>query len=243
MRITILIAFMSFVAGCSLFIPLTGTGPENIRTLERTSVLVIGVFGQGSGVVVHAEANHSFVLTAAHMYSPSGSFHVQTFSGESIPDCYFVDASETVDLGIMYVPKRLPVMKIATSMPLRGSTIYIDGNKLGGGFWPSDGIYGGIIGREGDHPQAGKFARASTPVHPGNSGGAVVYDCKLIGIVSRILVWRGTKQLLPTTHMFVPVTQIRPYLDSVRDKMVMDEIPARLTTPKKKVFPIWKLIH
>ncbi len=205
-------------------------GPANIREIEATSILIkSSLGGRGSGVVIKTGSNYSYVLTAGHVFHKTAKIEVYTISGLRIKGCLWVDHISTPDLGVLYVPYRLKAIQIASSMPLKGSRIYTSGNKLGGGFWPSDGIYGGIVDPRGKHQYSGKFARGSIPTHPGNSGGAVVYDCKLVGIVSKILVFKQKSlpgQILPTTLMFVPVTQIHLYLDRIQSKM-NGQVPKR----------------
>lgn len=246
-KLVSLVVFLFLITACQNTTPqapmqVDDPGPENIRFANEVGVLLYGympgyitedgsrsLVGAGSGVVVYSDREKSYVLTAGHCYTEGADYFVERANGDEIDDCYFIFVSATDDLGVLYVPQgHLPVAWTASQMPEIGSRIFVHGNKLGGGFWPCDGIYGGEI-------PPGNFSRGSTPVHPGNSGGGVFYNRTLIGIVSRIATFRG--QLLPTMHMFVPVTRINLLMRTLHDAGAMKEVPERLTGVQPKVFP------
>ena len=189
-----------------------------------------------SGVIVAVHDGVSIILTAGHVFQPNTDYTVENSRGEK-HSATFYHVSKTHDLGLLWVNRKIgEPAELAVAMPKWGKTVYVVGNKLGGGIMPTHGIYGGLI--------SSKFARCSAPTHPGNSGGGVWTDGELIGIASRIpgvafdtnAPGIKSKQLFPTVCMFVPVQAIHAYLQLTGAKNQITR-PDKLEKAVKVILP------
>ena len=202
--------------------PPVENGVRNVQTALKSSVSLWGEvksedgkmrgYMAGSGVVVATGSKGTVVLTAGHCYVPNTTYEVENSYGKKFRATFF-HVSSVEDLGLLWVKEIVGAPAIlAEVMPPWGTSVYAIGNKLGGGLFPTEGIYGGQV--------SGKFARCSAPTHPGNSGGGIWANEMLLGIVSRIpaALHQTTdpkiksKQLYPSVCMFVPITNVRSYL-------------------------------
>jgi len=182
----------------------------------------------GTAVCIFTDNGKSILVTAGHCYMDGAEFTIT--HGDKTYNAIFFHVSSTYDLGFLYVEARLPVVPFGC-VPKLGARVYVIGNKLGGGhLWPSEGIYGGRVNKG--------FSVISAPIHPGNSGGPVVNEKgQLIGIASRILVHSGTRQLLPTTAMMVPLDNLLEAILAGNIAGALIERPEALVGKKPVILP------
>lgn len=178
---------MFFIAmvlcACATTQPLNQTQSEKTDVAKSVMTALVlegkcsGARMNGSAVVIKHGDGYTIAVTAAHCYKKGAKYTVKDYRGKTY-NAIFYKVSKTDDIGLLWIKGRVGAVAEPGVQPPWGDRVYVIGNKLGGGPFPTDGLYAGRVTRG--------FARCSAPTHPGNSGGGVYHRGKLIGIVSRI---------------------------------------------------------
>jgi len=172
--------------------------PEaSIRNAVPAVIRVETEIGAGSGVVIACEPHFLWgyrvmVLTAGHVVD--GSEGVDLVARHPILDVAIVEIHSNIEV---------PVVELRQDELLLGEDLW----KIGyghGEFWISRGC-------------ASARDRATTPVHPGDSGGAVVVkQGRLVGIVSMMGMQISLRSQVEVPAnslcMFVPILDLQEWL-------------------------------
>lgn len=241
---SVLIFWVALVAtavhSCTLFPSNSNSSVLNVQEGLRAQVEVLLENADGrknsfTAVIIRSQPERTILLTCAHCQPRTDEYIIKVkYNGKlyADPDAKFIHVASDgnlmtpgLDLALIKFT-RLPVVRpvrLARVMPVLGATIFSVGNKFGQGLSPSMGLYAGTL--QGDKLHG--VHKVVMPLHPGNSGGIILYDCELVGIVSYVVSYRtripGTPLAVPvrveTMGFIVPVTKIRQYLS-------LDEVQA-----------------
>ncbi len=150
------------------------------------------LYGEGSGVIITENSNHTgtYVITCAHVVSGSGlSVKIQLNDGEKY-DATIVGIDNKTDIAVLLMEKTgLTAAEFGSAENLKvGQTVYAIGNPGGTDFFGSftSGIVSAIA-RPVNSPVGYEMncIQHDAAINPGNSGGALVNEYgQVIGINS-----------------------------------------------------------
>lgn len=157
--------------------------PEAEKILKANLVIYNSSAGySGSGTHIR-KGNVDYILTVAHLIdNPEDSFiAVENEANENI-FIELVNFDIKKDLALFRmkkVAKHIPVLEISSEFPKVGSDIIVIGNPAS----MEDVITDGILAKTGK----GRYL-LTNKVYYGNSGGAVLYKGKIVGVVSEMFL-------------------------------------------------------
>jgi len=178
---------------------------------------------RGTGVVIGKEGNTLLILTARHVVKGGDKVFVSKSAAMELPaeaevKLADITISESSDLALLVVTDQflapmVEAVEIADSLPKVGDTLQCVGNALGVGLrvappGPLASDEPAFVDGE-VYQQGGYFAL------PGNSGGGVFYNGKLVGVVSAILVHPTTRQYYSHMGFFVGQYEIFKFLKTL----------------------------
>lgn len=180
----------------------------------------------GSGVVI--EGNR--ILTNAHVVIHASQVYVQPYqSADKIP-ANIIAIATGIDLAILEIEdqdffKQYPPLAMADIIPKPGEKVNAYGYPMGGtGLSITEGIVSRIEFRPYYYETAGLRIQVDAALNPGNSGGPVLTNDKMIG-----LVFSGIRKADNIGYL-IPVEEIRLFLDDISDgkyagkPMMFDEL-------------------
>ena len=163
---------------------------ENIEDIKKANLEIVniteGIFGSGSYIKLK---NKKYVLTCAHLVHKKNN-EMQVFINKKMFSLELIKIDNNNDLALFKIHKfieNFPYLEISKEYPTEGSEIVVIGNPDG----LEDVITDGIIAKERKRHYV-----FTNKVYFGNSGGAVLYRGKIVGITSYT-------QVLYDTHHFV----------------------------------------
>lgn len=153
-------------------------------SLIKSNLLLVNltIKVMGSGTVINIKGQ-KYILTAGHLLeNKDDDLVIVTKKGKYIP-LEVVKFSKKVDLLLLKTKKvelLFPAVEISNKYPPVGSTVYVVGNPAD----LTDMVTKGILSNNTEDLH---FYFCSVPSFFGNSGGAVYYKNKLVGVSSFIL--------------------------------------------------------
>jgi putative serine protease PepD len=128
--------------------------------------------GLGSGFVLQSTGGRSLLATNYHVVEDTweaGDREVQVTRGDETYDATILEVAVDDDVALLEVIGRLQALRISTTKPKVGSTVYALGSPLGLAGTVTSGIVSAY--RELDGVE---FLQYSAPTNPGNSGGPII---------------------------------------------------------------------
>lgn len=200
----------------------------------------VGKTSIGSGVVIASRRSKLpgkatvIILTAAHVMAAKGGILVIGPDGKS-HTARLVRTDPINDLALLWTRLDLPSAELG-SLPEWGARLQVVGNPLGTGtLWASEGLFSGSVATKVEGVITVR-SRLSAPTHPGNSGGGVWYNGRVVGIVTNILLNTGTRQLFVNMAYFTPSPIISEFLEGVDVKGMLMVPPKPVETKKASFF-------
>lgn len=167
----------------------------------------------GSGVIIDGNR----ILTNAHVVDYGRRILVQPYQSSDKYEGEVVAIARGIDLALIELEdesffERYPAAPLTEDMPRIGSTVYALGYPMGG---DALSVTAGIVSRfeftEYNSPTLGQRLQVDTALNPGNSGGPVFVDNKVVGVVfSGIPAAENIGYVIPTD-------EINMFLDDVED--------------------------
>ena len=189
----------------------TQTDVENADIYQQANFVLCNLSAGYSGSGTHIRiANKDYILTCAHLIkNPDDIFRALTEEDELVIN--LVDYDVNMDLALFRVSKiikNIPALEIAEIAPDIGSEVIVVGN-------PSlyeDIVTNGVIAKKEK-----RTIIITNKVYSGNSGGAVIYKGKIIGVLVQTLVMQrfplmqnyGVAVNLKTIHRFLEDCNLR----------------------------------
>ncbi len=187
--------------------------PPNYEFLERTNLSIVNYSRgiSGSGTLISLKGSF-YVLTAAHLLRSDKDFIMaqDNVTGKNYP-LSVIKFSRKYDLAIFDIKINKDdtltnfALDIGHVSPSTGDTIYIIGNPDS----YEDILTSGIIVKKGR-----SFSLVSAPIYFGNSGGAVIYKGKLVGVVSALSIRLSIQFLEPNAELWWLERPIPYFIDS-----------------------------
>ena len=150
----------------------------NVKDIKGANVLVYNITKGITGSGIHIKINgKSYVLSCSHL--------IKDIEDDIVADIYsltLVKYSPKEDLALYrfnYKPD-LPYLEISNIAPTEGSEVLIVGNP--GGL--IDVVTDGTIAKTGN-----QYYIMTNKIYFGNSGGAILYRGKIIGVVTQFKIW------------------------------------------------------
>lgn len=142
-----------------------------------------GMRKTGAGFVVSAETNLLYIMTAHHVVEGARNITVTFFSQPGSFKAKFIVAEPDLDIALLTVggedklPQRLETLELGDPRDLKGGDdVWLLGFPQGGGDWtPTKGHFANRTG------QALLFQGIAAE---GNSGGPIIYDGAVVGMVT-----------------------------------------------------------
>ncbi len=187
--------------------------PPDYKFLEKANLNIINYTQgtSGSGTLIKIK-NEFYVLTAAHMIGTDNDI---LFAEDNIAKKGYalsvVKYNRWNDLAILKIklkkddPLKSYALQIGTENPRTGEIIYVIGNPDS----YEDILTSGIIVKKGR-----TFSLISAPIFFGNSGGAVIYKGKLVGVVSALSIRLSIQFLEPNEELWWFERPIPYFIDS-----------------------------
>lgn len=181
--------------------------PPNYKLLERANLTLINnsIGAKGSGTLIKINNNY-FILTVAHMIDSDSDLIVATDNvTQKTYSTHIVKYDKKVDLALLSIDLdpndelQKYIVELSDLSPSTGDHIYVIGNPAD----YEDIITDGIIVK-----QSQTFNLISAPIFFGNSGGALIYEGKLAGVVSAI-----TMRL--SMQFTEPDEELKPFIESI----------------------------
>jgi len=187
--------------------------PPDYKFLEKANLSIInytqGTSGSGTLIKIKDEF---YVLTAAHMIGTDNDI---LFAEDNIAKKGYalsvVKYNRWNDLAILKIklkeddPLKYYALEIGTESPRTGEIIYVIGNPDS----YEDILTSGIVVKKGR-----TFSLISAPIFFGNSGGAVIYKGKLVGVVSALSIRLSIQFLEPNKELWWFERPIPYFIDS-----------------------------
>ena len=197
--------------------------PPDYNFLEKANLNIINYTQgtSGSGTLIKIK-DKFYVLTAAHMIGTDNDI---LFAEDNIAKKGYilsiVKYNRWNDLAILKIklkkddPLKYYALEIGTESPQIGEIIYVIGNPDS----YEDILTSGVVVKRGR-----TFSLISAPIYFGNSGGAVIYKGKLVGIVSALSIRLSIRFLEPDTELWWFEKSIPYFIDSTFGIIVNLEI-------------------
>lgn len=177
--------------------------PGTAKTASKSVFTIEVTDGSGSGFAVAHDGGSTLLVTNFHVVSQTyvnGGREVAVRRGGLTYGGTIIDASESNDLAVISVPRRLPVLDLVKRRPAIGEPVLVLGSPLGLGGTVTSGIVSSF--RTGSGLD---YLQFSAPISPGNSGGPVVNsEGEVIGVAVSKMVGGGAEGLgfaIPTTRV------------------------------------------
>jgi S1-C subfamily serine protease len=153
---------------------------ENVDIIKQANLYIINVTQGYSGSGTHVKINDkSYILTCAHLYKEEGDKLVAKDDNGFYHFTEVVKINEAMDLMLLKTGtlEEIPYLEISDIFPEEGSEVIVIGNPSGLINMITDGIISQI---DKTH------YIITNKIYFGNSGGALIYKDKVIGVVSQI---------------------------------------------------------
>lgn len=164
------------------------------KTAARSVFTINASNGSGSGFVVATSRRSTTLVTNFHVVAQTyvnGGRTVEVSRGDLTYTGSISDASESNDLAVITVSRRLPALQIADRKPAIGEPVLVLGSPLGLGGTVTSGIVSAFRTEDGLD-----YLQFSAPISPGNSGGPVVNERgEVIGVAVAKMVGQGAEGL------------------------------------------------
>ncbi|MFC1839036.1 PDZ domain-containing protein [Thermodesulfobacteriota bacterium] len=167
----------------------------------------------GSGVVIMGNK----ILTNAHVVIHASQVYVQPYqSAEKIP-ANITGIAPGIDLALLEIEdqdffKEYPPLEMADIIPQPGEKVNAYGYPMGGtGLSITEGIVSRIEFRPYYYETSGLRIQVDAALNPGNSGGPVLANGKMIG-----LVFSGMRKADNIGYL-IPVEEIKLFVDDISD--------------------------
>ena len=183
---------------------------DNIEDIKRANFLIYNSTTgmQGSGSLIKIEKQY-YILTAAHLIKENKDFVWAVDNNGTMYPLGLTKLNKKQDLLLfkIYMVENRPYLEISKEKPKEGSEIIVIGN-------PSnmvDIVTDGIIAKE-----LKKGYIFTNIIYFGNSGGAVLYKGKIVGVVNSIRVrFKPTKPLLVNYGFCPKLEMIQEFLKGI----------------------------
>jgi S1-C subfamily serine protease len=153
---------------------------ENVDTIKQANLFIVNVTQGYSGSGTHVKINgKSYILTCAHLFKEKGDRIVAKDDNGFYHFTEIIKINESMDLMLLETGtlEDIPYLEISEILPEEGSEVIVIGNPSGLVNMITDGIIS----------QIDKIHYIITnKIYFGNSGGALIYKGKVIGVVSQI---------------------------------------------------------
>lgn len=195
----------------------------------KLSIIEIKIGKQGgTGVIYKQDKDYLYALTAKHILKLKGRVNVRIHTikevGITIKNISRknIDYSKIVDLGIIKIPKPKGYfatlsLAIKSKAPTLGTTIYIIGHPYNFHYNLSEGIVGNYVVRKYRKEKV-LYMLITAPTYRGNSGGPVIVQNEIVGIVTGIqyLNRRNYTEYLHTMAFAVSLEDIHKFLNETK---------------------------
>ena len=164
---------------------------DNIENIKQANLVIYnetaGIMGAGTHL---RYGNKDYILTCAHLIENSDDLFiaVENENNEEIL-LELVNYNEIDDLALFRmkkIAKHIPFLEISNEFPKVGSEVIVIGNPD----WFEDVVSDGIISKIED-----KIYLMTNKVYCGNSGGAVIYKGKIVGVLSAMQIMFNFPQI------------------------------------------------
>jgi len=156
---------------------------DNVDKIKKANLIVynttVGINGSGSHIII--EDKH-YILTCAHLVKNEEDFIWGVLDNGNWHRLELIKLNTKRDLALFEIcnVKNLPYLEISNEFPKEGSEIIVIGNPGDLKDIITDGVISEI--RKHDYLLTNK-------VYCGNSGGAIIYKGKIVGVVNMILTF------------------------------------------------------
>ncbi len=175
----------------------------------------------GSGFVIEATGGERLILTNAHVVEYASQIFVQPARSSDRLRAELVAIARGIDLAVVRIRSESdrdafhenhPPLALSDELPRIGGTVQAYGYPLGG---EQISITEGIVSRveyaDYYYETFGLRVQVDAALNPGNSGGPVVMDGRVIGVT-----FSGIDQAQNIGYL-IPVEEVRAFLDDVAD--------------------------
>lgn len=153
---------------------------DNVEEIKKANVLLYnttaGFDGSGSHIVIK---DKHYILTCAHLVKDEEDFVWVVLDEGSWHPLGLVKINKSKDLALfeIFMVDNLPYLEISDEFPKEGSEVVIIGNPAD----LTDIITDGVIAKVKN-----KGYLFTNKIYFGNSGGAILYKGKIVGVVNKI---------------------------------------------------------
>jgi len=153
---------------------------DNVEDIKRANIFIVNasqsIHGSGSHIKIN---NKHYILTCAHLVKEMEDFIWAKLDNNTYQPLGLVKINKEVDLALFEISmfEDLPFLEISQEYPKEGSKILVIGNPAN----EEDFITNGIITDIKDEGYV-----FTNLIYFGNSGGAILYKGKLVGVVNEI---------------------------------------------------------
>lgn len=256
MRVLILAALISFFSAPNLF------SDEPDKTLHNKciypTVMITGPGSTGSGTIIRSEKvgdkYHNVVLSCAHIFSGSRwQIHVPKYKEWSVIDGYDVysirpirtSREKDLSVSLFASDKKMPVAELDFDSKLYiGSEVFRTGFGIGDEMRLDFGKITSLRGRIKNGPIKNTY-RMSAYTVPGDSGGPVFHNYKIVAITQAIRSVRRGYQEYPCFGISysVPLSRFKKWdqeLNNVLSFTYKTDLPMPIMWDKFLEFESWK---
>lgn len=185
--VCLLVSFLSLL--CVFVISSSSQEIESLKkgVVKVSSITVEGKQKVGTGFIVRLEADAAYIVTASHVVEGARKVQVEFFTRRNRPvpaRTIGIEGGYPQGLATLLVEDKIPsglsVLKLTSSLPVGGgdSVTTIGFPRIAGVPWAT--IPGNIIGRKG------RAITFSGTVDEGNSGGPLIKEGLVIGVVTEV---------------------------------------------------------
>jgi len=152
----------------------------NVERIKEANVTIFnqthGFKGSGTKIIIN---NKAYILSCAHLIKADGDMLCVKINNGDIYPLELVKYDDKVDLALyrIYDENVIPAMEISDVEPNEGSQLVVVGNPA---YWEDIFTNGVLCKKTKD-----RYIFTNT-IYFGNSGGAVLYRGKIVGVVSMI---------------------------------------------------------
>jgi len=154
---------------------------KNIESIKKANLLILNMTRGCTGSGTHIRIkNQDYILSVAHLIDDENDILWAIGDNKEKYNLSIVKYNEATDLALFKINKacpELPYLEISEEFPIEGSEVLIIGNPAG----ETDIVTEGIIAKVDS-----LHYTVTNLVYYGNSGGALLYKGKIIGVVSQL---------------------------------------------------------
>jgi len=154
---------------------------ENVENIKKANLLIINMTRGCTGSGTHIRIkNQDYIISVAHLIDDENDILLAKGDDGKFYDISVVKYNEATDLALFKINKacpELPSLELSKEYPKEGSEVIIVGNPAG----EIDIVTEGIIAKVDS-----LYYTVTNLVFYGNSGGALLYKGKIIGVVSQL---------------------------------------------------------